>query len=153
MSPANGTTARPEIIRLGPEAIPAVRRLWAQAGLLFRPEGRDSEETFARELETTGTFLLGAFEGDELVGVALGTDDGRKGWINRVAVRPDRRRSGLGRRLIRACEQILAERGIGLVACLVEEGNQASLDLFAGEGYEIRRDVVYLRKPLAGEDW
>jgi ribosomal protein S18 acetylase RimI-like enzyme len=55
--------------------------------------------------------------------------------------------------LIRECEAVFAERGIGLVTCLIEEDNEASLDLFASAGYEIRRDVVYLRKPLAGTDW
>jgi ribosomal protein S18 acetylase RimI-like enzyme len=106
-----------------------------------------------RELEAGTGFLLGAFEGEELVGVALATDDGRKGWINRIAVLPDRRRAGTARALIRASEAAFHERGIGIVACLIEDGNRPSLDLFESAGYEVRRDVVYLRKPLQDEDW
>lgn len=88
-----------------------------------------------------------------MVGVALGSDDGRKGWINRVAVLPDHRRAGIGRAFIRACEAVFEERGIGIVACLIEETNAGSLDFFAAAGYEIHHDIAYLRKPIAGADW
>lgn len=144
---------RPDIRRLGTAEIPQIHALWNEAGLVFRPEGRDAPAVFARELEEARTFLLGFYEEDRLVGVALGTDDGRKGWINRVAVATDRRRSGIGRALIRACEAVLVERGIGIISCLIEGANEASFNLFEAAGYEIRRDITYLRKPITNEDW
>jgi ribosomal protein S18 acetylase RimI-like enzyme len=141
------------IRRLDAGDVPEIRDLWDRAGLFFRPDGRDSVDRLAEELGETDTFVLGAYGDDLLLGVALGTDDGRKGWINRVAVAPEHRRTGVARALIRACEEVFADRGIGLVTCLIEAENKPSLDLFEGEGYEARRDVVYLRKPLAAEDW
>lgn len=149
-----GPTDEPLVLRrLGREAIPMVRDLWAQAGLPTRPTGRDSDEVFGRELEETRSFLLGAFEGDRLVGVVLGTDDGRKGWINRLAVVPSHLRRGVGTRLIRECERVFSEQGIRLTACLIEEGNSPSLALFRKAGYDLRRDVLYLRRPLQDSDW
>ncbi len=124
----------PEIRILGPESVPATQQLWRQSGLAFPPDGRDSEELLTRELADTDTFLIGAFEGDRLVGVALGTNDGHRGWISRVAVVPDRHGAGFGRALIRVCEAIFESRGIGIVTTLVDDENGASLDPIEGEG-------------------
>ena len=143
----------PRIEILGPDAISAVLELWLEAGLRVRSQGRDSSDGLAAQLEQTPAFLLGVYEGRRLVGAAMGTDDGRKGWINRIAVLPGHRRAGIGRALIRACEAIFEEREIGIVACLVEAENAAGLRLFADLGFEIHRDIAYLRKPVAGEDW
>jgi len=135
-----------ELRTLGPEWIGDVRSLWTEAGLSIRPDGRDAPEAMTRELEETGSFLLGAFDSEELIGVILGTDDGRKGWLNRLAVKPSHRRRGVARALVRRCEKIFKERGRGMVAGLIEEGNFASFALYDALGYGTRRDIVYLRK-------
>lgn len=138
---------------LGASDIPSVHALWAASGLPFHPEGRDAPALMGAEIEAGSAFLIGAFDGDALVGVVLGTDDGRKGWVNRLAVRPDRRGEGLGGRLIERCETVFAERGRGIVACLIEDWNDASLALFQKSGYALRRDILYLRKMPRGEGW
>ncbi len=138
---------------LEPEDIPAVHELWREARLPVRPEGRDSPGSVAAEIEDGRTFYVGAFEGGRLVGVALGTDEGRKGWVNRLAVAPDHRRRGVAAALVAFCEREFLKRGRGLVCALVEEDNDASLALFRREGYVPRRDILYLRKALRGETW
>src|SRR5665647_1146101 len=77
-----------------------VVRLWMEAGLPFRPQGRDRLERVAAELlGGTAVFLLAEAEGKS-VGVVLGTHDGRKAWINRLAVAPAFRRRGIARLLV-----------------------------------------------------
>src|SRR5512133_1139802 len=102
----------------------ALLELWGLAGLPCKPEGRDSRADFVRQLGVPQIAFLGLFEGDRMVGSALATHDGRKGWVNRVAVRPDFRRLGLGRRLIAASEQWLGAQGIEIFACLIEGWNE-----------------------------
>ncbi len=131
----------------------AVQSLWKEAGLPFHPDGRDSLERMEAELGDGRTFYLGAFDEERLIGVAIGTDEGRKGWINRVAVSPGHRRKGLAARLIAWCEKEFARRGRGLVCALVEDWNGTSLALMRKEGYVLRKDIFYLRKSLRGEDW
>lgn len=138
----------PLIRSLGPEDIADVHSVWRRAGLHFRPDGRDSAAHLTAELEQGTAFLVGAVEGGDLVGVALGTDDGRKGWINRLAVLADHRRTGVARALIAECEQEFGRRGIGIVASLVEESNEAGLDLFRSAGFT-SHDIAYFRKPSA----
>lgn len=143
----------PRVRQLNAEDLPAALAIWHEAGLPIRPSGRDAVGALAVELSGGRTVLLGATVGAELCGVALATDDGRKGFINRLAVRPGWRRRGVARALVEECERLFRGRAILLVACLIEEHNEGSLALFADAGYEVRRDVLYLRKPLASADW
>jgi len=81
----------------------------------------------------------------KLVGVVLATHDGRKGWINRLAVLPDFRRSGAGAKLVEAAERSLYGIGLTVVAALIEHQNEASLGLFKSKGYHVH-DVYYVSK-------
>jgi GNAT superfamily N-acetyltransferase len=90
--------------------------------------------------------VIGARDGDRLVGVIVTTHDGRKGWINRLAVHPDDRRKGLGRRLISEAEQTLHDQGMQIIAALIENGNAASLTLFEHAGYVEYPGIHYVSK-------
>ena len=69
--------------------------IWETAGLPYKPLGRDSEEKIEVELKRgVGKFLF-AVIGNVYAGVVLVTHDGRKGWINRVAVLPEYRLKAL----------------------------------------------------------
>lgn len=138
---------------LGPENIMDVHALWKEAGLPFHPGGRDSVGRMTEELKGEAVFLAGAFVGEALLGVVLGSDDKRKGWINRLAVRPAYRNMGIGKALIEFCQAHFKTRGLGLVCALIEEGNDNSRDLFLGLGFEERPDIRYFRKFNGGEDW
>jgi len=75
--------------------------LWEISGLDHRPTGRDTRPRMKKELSSSiSLFLLAEKEG-EIVGTLLATQDGRKGWLNRLAVRPDLRRRGIASMLIR----------------------------------------------------
>lgn len=133
----------------------ALIELWQRAGLTtLRPQGRDSREAFARLLDPgpDGRIRLGAptvlalDKEDHLIGVVIATHDGRKGWINRLAIHPKHRRQGHARRLIAAAEQVLRDQGIQVIGALVERENAASLALFQRVGYQLSRDVYYLSK-------
>jgi hypothetical protein len=64
--------------------------LWEAAGLTHKPRGRDAQEAIERQIAGgTHTFIGAETEAGELVGTVLATHDGRKGWINRLAVHPD----------------------------------------------------------------
>ena len=124
----------------------AVQRLWTEAGLPFRPQGRDRPDRVAAELERgTAVFLVAEVDG-KLAGVVLGTHDGRKGWINRLAVVPAQRRRGIARLLVCAVETRLAALGIEITAALIETPNQASLDFFRAIGYVHGTDIEYVSK-------
>lgn len=121
--------------------------LWRAAGLPFKPRGRDSREAIAAQV-TGGTHTFLGLETDDgqLIGAVLATHDGRKGWINRLAVHPDYRRQGFGQRLIEAADQALHAQGIGIIAALIEPENEASLALFLKAGYADWPGIHYVSK-------
>jgi len=125
--------------------------LWTAAGLEHKPLGRDSRPAFERQLELDMLAWLGLFRDGELLGSILASHDGRKGWINRLAVAPSHRRKGLARRLILAAEEWLAAQGLEIYACLVEGWNEGSRDTFIACGYTIYPGVVNLTKRKSPE--
>jgi ribosomal protein S18 acetylase RimI-like enzyme len=129
-----------------PDDYPRIVELWRESGLSVRLQGRESESAFSRQVERFGELYLVATDGDRIVGVIFGSHDGRKGWINRLAVLPDHRRSGLASRLVAACEIALAADGIEIIAALIEPENAASCNLFERLGYRNDVPVRYYRK-------
>lgn len=95
--------------------------------------------------------VLGAYVGRRLVGTVIATDDGRKGWINRLAVDPDHRGQGTGGHLLAAAEEALARRGRRIVAALVEDWNTESRRFFEARGYRGHPDIHYLSKRASEE--
>ncbi len=121
--------------------------LWQAAGLHVRPSGRDSQEAFEQQMAGgTQTGLGIENEAGELVGVTLATHDGRKGWINRLAVHPDYRRQGVAEALIAAAEETLHAQGLDVIAALIEPENNASLSLFKKTGYAEYSGLHYVSK-------
>ena len=135
------------IRELSIEDYDAVIDLWRRAGLAtLRPEGRDSREDFARQLDSGNQTVLGIERDGELAAVVVLGSDGRKGWINRLAVAPEARRRGLARRLLSEGERRLRDRGLRVIAALVQDDNDPSLELFRSAGYTVARHVLYLSK-------
>jgi ribosomal protein S18 acetylase RimI-like enzyme len=120
--------------------------LWQSAGLSYRPKGRDRPEQIERELEGSTSIFLAAECGGRMVGAVLGTHDGRKGWINRLAVAPTHRREGIARALVAAVEARLGDLGIEITTCLIEEWNRESMAFFESIGYTEHRECIYYSK-------
>ena len=136
-----------EIRTLLIEDYDSVIKLWERAGLPSRPKGRDSKRAMERQMASSPDLLLGAFDQGKLVGIVIGSYDGRmKGWINRLAVDPERRRMGIAQRLINVVEKNLEKRGATIFCALVETPNKESLSLFAKLGYTVHPDIVYASK-------
>ena len=123
-----------------------VTQVWTQAGLPYRPLGRDRLEKMQVEMERgTAVFLVAEADG-EIVGVVLGTHDGRRGWINRLAVTPAYQRRGIAERLVHEVECRVEALGIDIVAALIETENEASLAFFRAIDYVHASEVEYVSK-------
>jgi ribosomal protein S18 acetylase RimI-like enzyme len=125
-----------------------IMELWAAGGLPLKPAGRDSRENIVRQVERPNVLFLVAEEGEggRVVGTVLATHDGRKGWINRLAVDAVLRRRGLGARLVREAESWLGSQGMDILACLIEDDNAVSMAVFEKLGYKKHPEIVYFAK-------
>ena len=94
---------------------------------------------FAVLLAAPGVFLL-----DEVDGLAVGRLVADEAELLTLAVRPDARRRGTGRRLLAAFEARAARGGAGRAFLEVAEDNGAARALYAGAGYgEVGRRPGY----------
>ena len=122
-----------------------VLKLWDNTGIHYRPKGRDSRQRIGRELKSgQGIFLVAEISGN-IVGVVIGTNDGRKGWINRLAIAPEYQRQGIGRELVNKLEDHFSTLGINVIACLIERENTGSKKFFDHIGY-LSGEVEYYSK-------
>jgi ribosomal protein S18 acetylase RimI-like enzyme len=124
----------------------ALITLWNDAQLPFKPKGRDRRDKIEYELKQGRDIFLVAEINGKLVGSVFGTHDGRKGWINRLAVTPEFQRQDIAKKLIAEVEDRFSELGIDIIACLVEDWNIKSLQVFEKLGYKKHSDMVYFSK-------
>jgi len=135
-----------EIRRLTIDDYDEIIRVWAEAGLPFKPNGRDRRDRIAVEMLRADSAFFGLFENGRMLAVGLASYDGRKGWIQRVAVDPDRRGEGLGGKIIVACEEFLTGCGAEVLGCLIEDLNFPSMSLFQKADYEYWKSILYFSK-------
>lgn len=140
------------VCSLGAADYEEILALWQCAGLPVRRAGRDAPAEFARQMTRSVQRVIGIREAGQLVAVAVLTHDGRKGWINRLAVHPAHRRRGLAQQLIAEAERwFTQEVGLEVWAALIEAHNTASLALFEAAGYDCHSDILYVSKRLRTE--
>lgn len=127
-------------------------RLWLDAGLTFRPKGRDSREMLEVEMSRDYCAFFGLFVEQRMVGVAIANWDGRRGWVNRVAVHPDFRGQRLASKLIDKCEEFLRECGALVICALIEDPNLPSMSAFEHAGYSCLDEIKYFSKRKSWDD-
>lgn len=133
----------------------ALVALWARCGLL-RP-WIDPRTEIATKLahQPEGLWVAVADDGRgdgagaAVVGSVVAGFDGRRGWVNYLAVDPDHRGRGLGAHLLGVAERDLAGRGCPKVNLQVRADNDDVVGFYEALGY--RDDhVVTLGKRLPG---
>jgi len=124
----------------------ALIKLWKEAKLPYKPKGRDSRKNIEIQLNQPNTIYLVAEFDDKIIGSVFGTHDGRKGWINRLAVTPGYQKKGIGRRLVYKLEKHFHKLGIVIIASLVEDWNKKSIKVFERLGYIKHKDITYFSK-------
>ena len=122
-----------------------VVQLWSEAGIHYKPNGRESHPRMEKEIQTGQAIFLVALADKRIVGVVLGTHDSRKGWINWLAVAKEFRRQNIAFKLVSAAETRLKEQGIEVIACLIESENSISRTFFSKIGYS-KAPVEYFSK-------
>jgi len=129
----------------------AVYALWQSLPGIGLHEHEDSREGIAYYLRRNPDSCFVAEEGGRLIGAVLCGNDGRRGYINHLAVAAEHQGRGLGRALVDACLAALRKEGILMCSFVVYRDNEAGNAFWDAIG-STRHDTLLYRKLRTGEN-
>jgi N-acetylglutamate synthase len=120
-----------------------VMALWsASEGLTLRET--DSREAIGRYLARNPRLSFVARDEGQLVGAVLVGTDGRRGYLQHLAVAPAHRGRGLGRALVERAVEALRALGIAKCHLMVRQENAQARAFWAHVGWSERADITLM---------
>jgi ribosomal protein S18 acetylase RimI-like enzyme len=147
------TPSQQEPYPLAVEIMDLPERLYADAVALWRETAltrpwNDPDSDLHRALSGPSSTVLAACDADGgLLGTAMVGHDGHRGWVYYLAVTNGEQRKGLGRQLMRACEEWLRAREVPKIQLMVRHTNQGVIAFYESLGYQ-DSEVVVLGRSL-----
>ena len=133
-----------------PMAMPdyaAVRRLWKSCAGVGLSDA-DQPDKIEAYLERNPGMSFVALQDERLVGAVLCGHDGRRGYLNHLAVHADHRHQGIGRRLVAHCLAALKEAGIAKCHLFIFSSNPSGRKFWQQIGWELRDDLAVASQTL-----
>lgn len=118
-----------------PSDLPAARNLWSTSEGVELAEGDTEAELRAYLARNLGASQVAMLDG-HLIGAVLAGHDGRRGLLYHLAVSPDHRGNGIGRRLVHESLRVLKDQGIRRVLILVACDNPGGREFWSRGGWE-----------------
>lgn len=91
-------------------------------------------------------FLVGLIQ-DEIVAAVMGGYEGHRGWVNYLAVTPERRDQGLGAEIMAVIEEKLKAMGCPKINLQIRSANFGAREFYRKIGY-VQDDIINMGKPL-----
>ncbi len=113
--------------------IARVVALWRTSGLVVPHNDPVADIALCRR--TGHGDILVALDGESVIASVMVGHDGHRGWVYYLAVAPDRRRQGFGRRMMAAAEAWLRARGVRKLELMIRNSNQAAKGFYSRLGY------------------
>jgi ribosomal protein S18 acetylase RimI-like enzyme len=127
------------------DEIEAIVALWSGAGLHVDAAAAGAELEI---LLAAGTDLMLVDERDgTIVGTVLGTWDGRRGWVQRLATLSAWRSQGVASGLLDELERRLLARGCRKVNLLIEPDNASVVAFYQRAGFTTN-ELIFMEKRL-----
>lgn len=126
----------------------SVYNLWLSCKGMGLNDVDDSEKGISRFLERNPETCFVAVDNDEIIGVILCGNDGRRGYIYHTAVKPSERNNGIGTKLVDRAMKAFENIGITKVALVVFEKNETGNTFWEKKGFISREDLVYRNKQI-----
>ncbi len=123
----------------------AVIQLWKRCGLVA--DHNDPQKDISRKLEVNPElFLVGELNG-QLVASVMGGYEGHRGWLNYLAVSPEQRKQGYGKKMVEKVEQLVLQRGGPKINLQIRSSNTSVIRFYQSLGYTVD-EVISLGKRL-----
>ena len=114
--------------------------LWRQSDAVASPT--DTIEDIQQAMKCSAASVLVAEIDGRIVGSVIGTFDGWRGNIYRLAVLPEARRLGVARRLVAEAENWMAGQGARGITALVEKDHPWATGFWSAIGYTWHQSMI-----------
>lgn len=105
-------------------------------GVHLHSNGEDSRDGIDAYLRRNPGCSYLALDDNTIIGAVLAGHDGRRGFLNHLAVDPSYRRCGIGSELLRLAEEALYKQGIRKSALFVLKDNRSGIAFYQTVGWE-----------------
>ena len=114
--------------------LPVLMHLWKVSGLTISPT--DTEVGIRRHLSISGHLAMVVCAADgTIIASVLASDDGRRGWLNHLAVHPDYQGHGIGKFLVNDTISRLRAQGCEKLNLLVRSDNAQVCAFYEALGF------------------
>ena len=128
------------------DELDAVLALWHAADASISRTDTDEDLLQVMDDESAQVFVA-EIEG-EIIGSIIGTFDGWRGNIYRLAVHPRYQRRGIARALVSKAEDYMVGKGAQRITALVEKEHASAMGFWEGVDYEIDSRMVRFVKNI-----
>ena len=116
-----------------PEDKAGILGLWEASGLVV--PSNDPVKDIRRKLAVQPELFRVALMEDDVVGTLMAGYDGHRGWLNYLAVHPEFRKTGIGRKRVEEGVRLLAERGCPKINLQVRATNEEAMAFYRKIGF------------------
>jgi ribosomal protein S18 acetylase RimI-like enzyme len=122
--------------------------LWKNTGGVGLSGNDDSKKSIGIFLEKNPNTCFVAEYNNEIIGTIMAGNDGRRGHIHHLMVRPEHRKNGLGKKLLEKTEKALKKEGVRKIFLVAFKKNKTGNMFWENNGYKTRKDLNYRDKRL-----
>jgi len=115
-------------------------------GLSGNDESEQSIKHFLKK--NPNTCFIAKYKKREIIGTIMAGNDGRRGHIYHLTVKPEHRKNGIGRKLLEKVEKGLQKEGIRKILLVVFKENSIGNIFWEEAGYTTREDLNYRNKQI-----
>jgi len=109
----------------------------------------DSKESIRSFLEKNPNTCFVVEYKNEIAGTIMAGNDGRRGHIYHLMVKPEHRNKGLGKKLLEKTEKALKKDGVRKTFLVAFKKNKIGNTFWENNGYELRKDLSYRDKRIS----
>ncbi|MHA2364681.1 MAG: GNAT family N-acetyltransferase [Candidatus Hodarchaeales archaeon] len=129
------------------EDIPEVRNLWLKVGFVL--SFSDTIPEVKRMLSHNPDLcLVGYLKDNKIIAAVLGGFDGRRGWVHHLAVHPDMRRLGYGKKIMSELTNRFKKMKIAKIKLEILDVDIDVLHFYKKIGWDVRPELTTMSLTL-----
>ena len=106
----------------------------------------DSKKRIKIFLEKNSKLCFVVKDNNKIIGTIMGSNDGRRGLIYHLMIKPEYRKNGIGKKLLEKVEKNLKKDGIKRIYLVTLRKNKIGNKFWENNGYVIRDFVKFRSK-------